>query len=120
MAIETPPRRYRRERRERSPTGYLVMGSLIAIYGLGLLLDNLGLGDVRYYMRHAWPAVLVIVGIVLLIRRDANHNHFGFWGAVAIFGGLWAYAFNTKKASLDGTGWLSPSEAADRLDLAGA
>jgi hypothetical protein len=34
--------------------------------------------------------------------------------------GLWAYAFNTKKASLDGTGWLSPVEAAERLALAGA
>lgn len=89
MAIETPRRRIRRER---SPLGYLVVGSLIALYGLGLLLDNLGLGDIRYYMRHAWPAVLVIVGIVLLIRRDANTNHFGFWGTVCIFGGLWAYA----------------------------
>ncbi len=89
MAIETPRRRLRRER---SPIGYLVIGSLIAIYGLGLLADNLGLGDVRRYMRNAWPAVLVIVGIVLLIRRDQSHGHFGFWGTVCIFGGLWAYA----------------------------
>jgi hypothetical protein len=90
MAIENSPRR--RLRRERSPIGYLVIGSLIAIYGLGLLFDNLGFGDIRYYMRHAWPAVLVIVGIVLLIRRDQNRNRYGFWGAVCIFGGLWAYA----------------------------
>jgi hypothetical protein len=90
MAIENSPRR--RFRRERSPLGYLVIGSLIAIYGLGLLFDNLGFGDIRYYMRHAWPAVLVIVGIILLIRRDLNRNRYGFWGTVCIFGGLWAYA----------------------------
>lgn len=88
MAIETPRRRFR----ERHPMGYLVIGSLIALYGLGLLADNLGFGDVRYYMRHAWPAVLVIVGITLLIRRDQAHGHYGFWGTVCIFGGLWAYA----------------------------
>ncbi len=90
MAIENSPRR--RFRRERSPTAYLVVGSVIALYGLGLLFDNLGFGDIRYYMRHAWPAVLVIVGIVLLIRRDQNYSKYGFWGAVCIFGGLWAYA----------------------------
>jgi hypothetical protein len=89
MAIETPRRRIRRER---SPIGFLILGSLIAMYGLGLLADNLGLGDVRYYMRHAWPAVLVILGIILLVRRDQSHGHFGFWGTVCVFGGLWAYA----------------------------
>src|ERR1043165_2154766 len=90
MAIETPRRRF--GRREKSPFGYLVIGTLIALYGLGLLADNLGLGDIRYYMRHAWPAVLVIVGIAMLLRRDQGHRHFGFWGTVCIFGGLWAYA----------------------------
>ncbi|MBV1854808.1 hypothetical protein [Catellatospora tritici] len=34
--------------------------------------------------------------------------------------GLWVYAFNTKKASLDGHPWLDPEEAAERLALAGA
>ncbi|GHJ47869.1 hypothetical protein Cs7R123_52110 [Catellatospora sp. TT07R-123] len=34
--------------------------------------------------------------------------------------GLWVYAFNTKKASLDGHSWLDPAEAAERLALAGA
>lgn len=89
MAIETSRRRMRRER---SPIGYLIIGSLIALYGLGLLADNLGLGDIRRYMRSAWPAVLVIVGIVMLIRRDQSHANLGFWGTVCIFGGLWAYA----------------------------
>jgi hypothetical protein len=32
--------------------------------------------------------------------------------------GLWVYAFNAKKASLDGVSWLERSEAAERLRLA--
>lgn len=34
--------------------------------------------------------------------------------------GLWVYAFNTKKANLDGQPWLAPDEAEQRLVLAGA
>jgi hypothetical protein len=34
--------------------------------------------------------------------------------------GLWVYAFNTRKASLDGIPWLSPDEAQERLALARA
>ncbi len=34
--------------------------------------------------------------------------------------GLWVYAFNTKKASLDGVPWLPETEASMRLRLAGA
>ncbi len=34
--------------------------------------------------------------------------------------GLWVYAFNTKKSSLDDVPWLHPDEAAERLRLAGA
>jgi hypothetical protein len=34
--------------------------------------------------------------------------------------GLWVYAFNAKKASLDGLSWLDPGEAAERLRRAGA
>lgn len=34
--------------------------------------------------------------------------------------GLWVYAFNAKKASLDGDAWLDPAEGAERLRLAGA
>jgi hypothetical protein len=34
--------------------------------------------------------------------------------------GLWVYAFNAKKASLDGGSWLEPGEAAERLRRADA
>lgn len=88
MVIETP----RRIRRERNPLGSLIIGLAIAFYGLGMLADALGFGEVRYYLRHTWPAILVIAGIVMLIRRQQGRGHFGFWGSVCIFGGLWAYA----------------------------
>jgi Ser/Thr protein kinase RdoA (MazF antagonist) len=34
--------------------------------------------------------------------------------------GVWVYAFNTKKANLDGLPWLEPGEAGERLRRAGA
>jgi hypothetical protein len=34
--------------------------------------------------------------------------------------GLWVYAFNAKKATLEGSAWLTPAEAEQRLTLAGA
>ena len=86
-------RKWERNRnRQRSPVASLVVGSLIAVWGLGLLLDDLGLGDVRHYMHRVWPAVFVIVGIMLLIRRDADRNRYGFWGTVCLLGGAWLYA----------------------------
>jgi hypothetical protein len=48
-------------------------------------------------------------------RRWTNDEIETSWAA-----GLWVYAFNAKKASLDGDAWLSEVEAAERLRLAGA
>ena len=76
---------------QRSPVGRLIVGSVIAIWGCGLLLDNLGFGDMRLYVHRAWPALLVIVGITLLIHRDASNRH-GFWGTAWILAGVWVYA----------------------------
>ena len=84
--------RERNRRRQRSPVACLVGGLVIAIWGIGLLLDNLGLGDVRQYVHRAWPAVLVIVGVTLLIHRDPSRNRYGFWGTVCLFAGSWVYA----------------------------
>ena len=94
MVIENTPQRYRREcnLHQHSPVGYVIGGAVLAIYGFGLLLNNLGFGEMHNYVHHAWPAVLVIVGITLLIHRDANRNRYGFWGTVSICAGLWIYA----------------------------
>ena len=96
MVIDNTPQpyRYRRERNRhaRSSIGTLIGGAVLAIYGFGLLLDNIGFGDMRHYVHQAWPAVLVVVGITLLIHRDANRNRYGFWGTVCMFAGVWMYA----------------------------
>ena len=96
----------RRERngnrnRQRSPVAYLIAGSLIALWGVGMLLDNLGLGDVRHYMHRVWPAVLVIVGITMLIYRDSNPDRYGFWGTVCLLAGAWV--------SVSQQGWIHVS-----------
>jgi hypothetical protein len=91
-------RAYERDRklarhRRRSPVGRLVVGgSLIAIWGLALLIDNLGLGDLREYVYRAWPAVFALIGVTLLIHRDPTRNHYGFWGTAWMFAGVCAYA----------------------------
>ncbi|HVY80996.1 MAG TPA: hypothetical protein VG994_08455 [Steroidobacteraceae bacterium] len=92
--MDNTPRRYRRERldHEHSPVGTLLGGAALAIYGLALLLDNLGLGEAGSYAYRAWPAMLVFAGITLLIHRDAGRNGYGFWGTVSLFGGVWLYA----------------------------
>jgi len=89
-------RAYQRDRelerhRQRNPVARLIGGSLIAIWGFALLFDNLGLGVVRLYVDRVWPAVLVILGISLLIRRDPSRNHYAFWGTVWVFAGACAY-----------------------------
>ena len=83
--------RQRERYRQHRPVARLIGGSLIVIWGLALLLDNLGLGEVRQYAERAWPAVLVIVGIALLIHRDPTRNRYGFWGTVWMIAGVVAY-----------------------------
>jgi hypothetical protein len=48
-------------------------------------------------------------------RRWSSSEVEASWAA-----GLWVYAFNAKKASLDGMSWLEPGEAAERLRRADA
>ena len=48
-------------------------------------------------------------------RRWSTDETEASWAA-----GLWVYAFNTKKVSLDGIPWLEPEEGERRLRLAGA
>lgn len=102
-------RKWERRNRPRSPVAYLVAGSLIAIWGVGLLLDNLGLSDLRHYMHRVWPAVLVIVGVTLLIHRDASRNRYGFWGTVCLLAGAWLYASQQAWIHASFWGLLGPA-----------
>ncbi len=96
---------------------------------------------------HDWDSVIaapeaVVVGLAAsvwpcgMVRRAATVDESAeflhqyqraagrVWGTDEIeaswAAGLWVYAFNTKKASLDNVPWLSPREAAQRLQLAAA
>jgi hypothetical protein len=89
-------RAYERDRRrehywQRRPVGRLIGGLLIAGWGLAMLLDNLGLGDLRQFADRLWPAVFVLIGITLLIHRDPSRNRYAFWGTVWMLAGVCAY-----------------------------
>jgi hypothetical protein len=79
------------QNRPRSPIGRLIAGVFIAGWGLSMLLDNLGFGELRHSMHRVWPAALVIVGVTMLIHRDSNPERYGFWGTVALMAGTWMY-----------------------------
>lgn len=84
----------RRRRRERSPARSVVLGVLIATFGLSLLANNLGWADVHHFTRQFWPIALVLAGAALLLIRQPGQDqgHSSFWGSALIIGGLWAYA----------------------------
>jgi len=79
--------RARDRRSPRSTAGAVIAGALIAIFGLTLLANNLGFGDLRNTLRHFWPFALVTLGVATLFQQRQQ-----FWGLVMIVGGLWAYA----------------------------
>jgi predicted membrane protein len=73
----------------RSPYHAVVIGVLIATFGVTLLANNLGWADMRSVIRQFWPFCLVVFGIVsLFANRPGSH----FWGLVMIAAGIWIYA----------------------------
>jgi predicted membrane protein len=67
----------------------LVIGALIATFGMTLLATNLGWTDMRSVMRQFWPFALVILGVANLFTDRSGVR---FWGMVLIIAGLWIYA----------------------------
>ena len=89
-----PERSARREARRarrgnRSTYHSVILGALIATFGLTLLANNLGWADTRSVMRQFWPFALVIFGVANLFN-DRSGAH--FWGLVMIVAGIWIYA----------------------------
>ena len=78
-------RRYGRRGRFHS----LVIGGLIATFGLTLLATNLGWTDMRSVMRQFWPFALVVLGLANLFNERQGAK---FWGLVMMIAGLWIYA----------------------------
>ena len=67
----------------------LVIGALIATFGITLLATNLGWTDLRSVMRQFWPFALVVLGIANLFSERQGGK---FWGLVLIIAGCWIYA----------------------------
>lgn len=67
----------------------LVIGALIATFGITLLATNLGWTDLRSVMRQFWPFALVVLGIANLFSERSGGK---FWGLVMIIAGCWIYA----------------------------
>ena len=63
----------------------LVIGALIATFGITLLATNLGWTDIRSVMRQFWPFALVVLGLLNLFNERSGAK---FWGLVMIVGGL--------------------------------
>jgi cell wall-active antibiotic response 4TMS protein YvqF len=82
-------RAYWSHRGKRSAGQSIVIGALIATFGLTLLANNLGWADLRSVMRQFWPFALVIFGIANLFSSRPGGP---FWGLVMIVGGIWFYA----------------------------
>lgn len=76
----------------------IVVGALIATFGLTLLANNLGWADMRSVMRQFWPFALVVFGIANLFSVKPGAS---FWGIVMIVAGLWIFAAQS--------GWISVS-----------
>ncbi len=79
------PRRFGKRGRYHS----LVIGGLIAVFGLSLLATNLGWTDMRSVMRQFWPFALVVLGLANLFNGRPGGR---FWGLVMVVAGLWIYA----------------------------
>lgn len=67
----------------------LVIGGLIATFGMTLLATNLGWTDMRSVMRQFWPFALVVLGLLKLFSDRPGAK---FWGLVLVVAGLWIYA----------------------------
>jgi hypothetical protein len=77
--------------RQRPRTAFhsVLIGGLIATFGLTLLATNLGWTDLRSVMRQFWPFALVVFGIATLFNDRPGSQ---FWGLVMIVAGVWIYA----------------------------
>ena len=47
----------------------LFWGSVLILFGLGILLDNLGVLDFEQMFRDFWPLLLILWGVSVIVRR---------------------------------------------------
>jgi len=73
----------------RHPFAIMIVGLVIAAFGLTLLAGNLGYIDAHRVLQEFWPFGLIIVGVATLATR--RHDQV-FLGLALVFAGAWAYA----------------------------
>jgi predicted membrane protein len=65
----------------------LVVGIIIIALGLLFLAGNLGLISARYVLRHFWPVLFILVGVLMLSQRESRRGK--QWGWVWLLIGIW-------------------------------
>jgi predicted membrane protein len=65
----------------------LIVGIVIIALGLLFLASNLGLISARYVLRHFWPVLLILVGVLMLSQKESRRGR--QWGWVWLLLGLW-------------------------------
>lgn len=68
------------------PIARIIIGFLIALIGATLLLNNLGIAPFDDVIHKAWPAVVIVLGLAMLLN---NRKHY-LWAIIVIaVGVLW-------------------------------
>ncbi|MFI5252486.1 MAG: cell wall-active antibiotics response protein LiaF [Bacteroidota bacterium] len=53
----------------------LFWGFILVLFGVLLLLDNLGIADFGEMLRQFWPVLIILWGVSILLRRKKNHSY---------------------------------------------
>jgi hypothetical protein len=64
----------------------LILGVFIVMMGVALMLDQLGVGRVHYYVTRFWPTVVIAIGLARLLRGTRRGSTLS---VVLIVGGAW-------------------------------
>jgi hypothetical protein len=64
----------------------LILGVFIVLTGVAMMLDQLGVGRVHYYVTRFWPTVVIAIGLARLLRGTRRGSTLS---VVLIVGGAW-------------------------------
>lgn len=81
----------------RTYSGGMVLGVILTLFGIGLLLDHMGIISIDRLWRF-WPMLLVLAGVVKLRRSESR-----FWGLLMVLGGAF---LQCRELGLPYFGWV--------------
>jgi len=64
----------------------IILGVFIVLTGIAMMLDQLGVGRVHYYVTRFWPTVVIAIGLARLLRGNRRGATLS---VVLILGGAW-------------------------------